>query len=427
MLLLALGAVVYQSGVAPSRVVDVSPVRLASFEASARQKPRVQGWEPRSEGSLLVFEATRDGNRQIDPQIAVGGGYVFHPTNTGSAVFDRGGRFVLGTSNDVFLGGIDPKLVFDPVNRVFCYDIWKYYDNEKLKPVHFAISETDNPLGAWNVYPVSIPDGVDGGSLGVSRQWLGYSFPGGKENTIIMPLRGLTKGKATKAYFFEGNFGQPVCNQDAADDLFFVALNSSEIVIRQITMGGGGEPRLGSETRVPHLIPQFRGAPQSPQKGTENKTASGGGPKNAYLQSDSLWFCLPVNEKGRSAIRWFQVSLSGTIVQQGLLSDPVNSFIQPSIAVNKRGDMLVGFQETGPGTFISARYAYRLASDPRNTLRSVSRIAEGVTFHEGGAWGDYSDSCVDGDNMLDMWTAQTIVNETGKGSTVIARLRLSGQ
>ena len=49
-------------------------------------------------------------------------------------------------------------------------------------------------------------------------------------------------------------------------------------------------------------------------------------------------------------------------------------------------------------------------------------LGEGKSATEGGAWGDYSGSVVDGDNHLDLWTIQSIADETGRGDTVIARL-----
>jgi hypothetical protein len=72
--------------------------------------------------------------------------------------------------------------------------------------------------------------------------------------------------------------------------------------------------------------------------------------------------------------------------------------------------------------FISPRLAYRRATDPPGTLRPMISLGEGKAATEGGAWGDYSGSVVDGDNQLDLWTIQSIADETGRGDTVIAKV-----
>ncbi|ARU41013.1 hypothetical protein CCB80_07605 [Armatimonadetes bacterium Uphvl-Ar1] len=92
--------------------------------------------------------------------------------------------------------------------------------------------------------------------------------------------------------------------------------------------------------------------------------------------------------------------------------------------MNKRNDVLVGFQETGPEMWISGRAAVRLARDPAGTLRKIINLAEGLAPTEGGSWGDYSGSVVDGDNLTDLWTIQSVANEKGRGSTVIAKIKL---
>jgi hypothetical protein len=109
-----------------------------------------------------VFNGSMDGDRQVDPQIAVGGGYVLEGSNKGLLIFDKKGEFIQGVSQSCFNNGIDPKMFFGIHNKVFVFDLWWYYDKEKTKPVNISVSETSNPLGAWNIYPVSRTEEVDG-------------------------------------------------------------------------------------------------------------------------------------------------------------------------------------------------------------------------------------------------------------------------
>ena len=364
-----------------------------------------------------------DGNRQVDPQIAVGGGYVLHGTNSGLIIYSKQGQFVQGVHQNCFNGGIDPKLFFDPHNRVFGFDLWKYYDEAKLKPVNISVSETSDPTGAWNTYPVSAKNGRDGGGIGYSRKWIGYSFPGGPEQTFVLKMAEAKAGVPATVYHFPGSLGHPVLTQDAIDDLYFFHVSNSHFTIRRVTDSGDGTPQCVTVASTAHGLTHVGYPPQSPQKGTEQKTSSGDrNPKNLVLQNGCLWFSQAVNCNGRSAVQWHQVRTDGSIVQTGLISDPDTGYIQTTIAVNRNEDVLVGFQETNENMFISPRLAFRLSSDPKGQLREIVRLGEGQGATDGTSWGDYSGSVVDADNMLDLWTIQSITDTTGKGDTVIAKV-----
>lgn len=407
----------------PARTEIVEPVRNATFNKNGACKIRKQGGRSRKVGGYLVFDGASDGNRQVDPQIAVGGNHVLHATNTGLIIYSKTGEFVQGVSQRCFRGGIDPKLFYSAHHGVFGFDLWNPWDKEEKKPVNISISETRDPTGAWNTYSVPAPGGRDGGGIGYSRQWIGYSFPGGSEQTFVMKIAEAKSGTPVSVYHFKGNLGQPVATQDPEDDLYFINLTRSHMVITRVFEGEGGGPESEEVARVRHSFKYFGRPPQSPQRGTDKKTASGDRrPKNIVLQGGFLWFSHTVNADGRAAVQWHQLKKDGTFVQSGLISDPKRSFIQTTIAVNRRLDVLVGFQETGPDMFISPRFAFRRGQDALGTLRPMIAIGEGKAATEGGAWGDYSGCVVDGDNQLDLWTVQSIADAEGKGDTVIAKL-----
>ncbi len=408
--------------VAALRVETIEPTRIADLHAKEKTQ-RKQAGSPRTVNGYLVFDGATDGNRQVDPQIAIGPKHVVHATNSGFTIFDKQGNYIDGVSQRGFENGIDPKLHFDMNNGVFLFDLWVYWDKAKRKPVNISISETDDPTQAWNTYSISIPDGVDGGAIGYSKRWIGYSYPGGKSNTIVMPMEKCKAGLAAKAFHFKGSLGHPVATQDDEDDLYFFKFRPKVLVITKVTAGEDGTPVAVEVVSYKHDIKYVNYPPQSPQRGTDKKTSSGDrNPKNVVLQNGCLWFCQTINCKDRAAVQWHQIKLDGTSVQSGLLSDPKRSYIQSTIAVNKREDVIVGFQETGDDMFISPRFAWRSASDPKGTLRPMVSIGEGKAATEGGAWGDYSGSTVDGGNQLNLWTVQSVTDAEGKGDTVIAKV-----
>jgi tetratricopeptide (TPR) repeat protein len=418
-------AVFAQEGAKPSRTEAVKPIRNATFDKGGKAKIKKMKPNPRTAKGVLMFDGADDGDRQVDPQIAVGGGFVFHGTNSGLYIYTKAGEFVSGVRQSAFNDGIDPKLFYDPHNKIFGFDLWWYYDKEKKKPVNVSISETSDPRGAWNTYPVSAANGVDGGAIGFSRQWIGYSFPGGDERTFVIKTSEAKSGKPATVYHFKGSLGHPVNTQDELDDIHFVELSRNDIVVTRVGDSGDGTPAVKSVVKKPHGFQHFGSPPQSPQKGTDKKTASGDrNPKNIVIQNGCIWFSQAVAIDKRSAVQWHQFKLDGTKVQSGRIAHEKNSYIQTSLAVNANEDVLIGFQETGPDMFISPRAAIRKKSDPPGKTQPIVKLGEGKAATKGGPWGDYSGSVRDGDNLSDLWTIQSIADKDGKGDTVIARFKV---
>lgn len=427
LLAIVLLAIVLFAGIAvaqkPVRTEVIDPIRNESFNKLGSCGERRQGGNPREVNGYFVFDGSQDGNRQVDPQIAVGGNHILHATNNGLIIYTKTGEFVQGVSQSCFNGGIDPKLFYDVHNEYFGFDLWNPWDEAKKKPVNITVSESSDPTGAWNTYPVPAPNGRDGGAIGYSRKWIGYSFPGGPEQTFVIKAAEAKAGRPVTVYHFEGNLGHPVLTQDENDELYFVNLTGREIVVTQIVESEDGTPVAKKAGSTKHGLQYVNWPPKSPQLGSDAKTASGDRrPKNLVVQGGFIWFSHTVNCNGRAGVQWHQMKTDGKLVQSGLISHEKRSYIQTTIAVNKNLDVLVGFQETGPDMFVSPRFAFRQSTDEPGTLREMVSIGEGKAATEDGAWGDYSGSVVDGDNQLDLWTIQSVADETGRGDTVIAKV-----
>lgn len=408
----------------PSHTEVVHPIHKTSFNNEGTCPERRQGGNPRLQSGYRVFSGSMDGNRQVDPQIAVGGGYVMEGSNMGLLIFKKDGTFVQGVSQKCFNQGIDPKLFFDVHHRVFVFDLWWYYDAEKRKPVNIAVSETDDPTGAWNIYPVSRTEEVDGGGIGYSKSWVAYSYPGGEENTFVMKAAALKTGAPATVYHFKGSLGHPVFGQDDTEDLYFFDItDEGTFVIRRVFADSAGNPVCQELSRRPHQLRYFDYPPVSPQRGTLQMVASGDrNPKNLVLQNGSIWFSQTVNCEGRAAVQWHQVRVSdGQIRQTGIIRSDTSSFIQTTLAVNAREDVLIGFQEVNERSYVSPRMAFRKKGDRKGTLREICSLGEGTGATQGTSWGDYSGSIIDGDNLRDLWTIQSIANDKGRGETVIVR------
>ena len=65
----------------PNRTEIIRPIHKASFTNNGEWPERKKGGNPRMENGYLSYDCSLDCNRQVDPQIADGGGYVLHGTN----------------------------------------------------------------------------------------------------------------------------------------------------------------------------------------------------------------------------------------------------------------------------------------------------------------------------------------------------------
>ncbi len=203
---------------------------------------------------------------------------------------------------------------------------------------------------------MSVSKGVDGGGIGYSRKWIGYSFPGGDERTFILKMEEAKSGKPATVYHFHGSLGHPINSQDAVDELYFFELTKKEFIIKRIITADDGSPVCELVSKNTHGLKYVGWPPQSPQKDTEQKTSSGDrNPKNLVFQNGYIWISQTVNVDGRAAVQWHQVRTNGSIVQTGLISSNKSNYIQTTLAVNKNMDVLVGFQETNNSMFISPR------------------------------------------------------------------------
>jgi hypothetical protein len=397
-----------------SRVETIKPIIIDDLKSCATFNFQNQ---VSSTAEFTSFDGIPDTDGQVDVQVAVGGNHVVHTTNSGVSIFDKEGNLLMATRQDCFNEGIDPKLFFDVHNQIFALDYWHYYDQPKKKPLNISVSSSADPTKRWSIYPISLTTAEDGGALGYSKKWMGYTYPkdaGG--GTLLLLTDDAKNGKATKVYHFDRNIGQPAFGQDATDELYFLEVNETNFTLNKITTDAQNIPYISKVWEKAHQLKYVDYPPASAQKGTQTLIASGDrNPKNLVLQGGYLWFAQTINYEGQAAVQWHQISLKdGTIVQTGLVNKNGSNYIQASIAVNKDLDVLVGFQETNANMYVSPCYAYRKAGDAKGTLSAVVTVEKGTgNYGDGTAnvapWGDYSGSILDGDNQKDLWTVQNIM------------------
>ena len=123
---------------------------------------------------------------------------------------------------------------------------------------------------------------------------------------------------------------------------------------------------------------------------------------------------------GNAAPRWYQLNVTGATVAantvQGKTFDPegANTFFRfvPSLAVDRNGDMAIGYSKSNSTTAPQIKYAGRLFGDPINTLGQTEQTLINGTGSQSGncgsgacvRWGDYSAMTLDPDGCTFWYT-----------------------
>src|SRR4029077_12228225 len=118
--------------------------------------------------------------------------------------------------------------------------------------------------------------------------------------------------------------------------------------------------------------------------------------------------------------RWYQTNVTGGTVAANLVQaatwDPdganVISRFMPSVAVDRAGNMALGYSTSSSTTKPAIKYAGRLSTDPVNTLsQTESVLIQGIGTQVGNCggspcirWGDYSAMTLDPDGCTFWYT-----------------------
>ena len=134
-----------------------------------------------------------------------------------------------------------------------------------------------------------------------------------------------------------------------------------------------------------------------------------------------------------SATRWYEVrnpSGTPTLFQQSTYGPDSTHRWMGSIAMDKLGNIALGYSASSAAINPAIRYATRLAGDPINTLSNETVITQGTGSQTGtlSRWGDYSHMSIDPVDDCTFWytTEYLKANGTFNWSTRIASFKING-
>lgn len=238
---------------------------------------------------------------------------------------------------------------------------------------------------------------------------------------------------------------------------YFVSESQSVFAfeVRKFTAGAncGAGGTLGAPINVSQASYTPAGQYIVPQSGTSNKLDSLPDRLMQKVQyrklgnAESLWVVHSVQASGISTVRpqWAQINVSGKIVavtpvqQQIYAPDTSVHRWMPSLAVDRLGNMALGYSTSNSSTFPSIAYSGRLVSDPLNNLsQTETRLVAGAgsqTNNCGSApchrWGDYTAMSLDPSDDCTFWYVNQYYSSIANGAngnwqTRIGSFKFSG-
>lgn len=147
---------------------------------------------------------------------------------------------------------------------------------------------------------------------------------------------------------------------------------------------------------------------------------------------ESLWNSHTVGASGatsaQAAVRFYQVGVTGGTVAaastQAFTYSPDATLhrYMPSSAVDRLGDLAIGYTASNAATHPSMRYAGRLATDPVNTITyTESTLIQGTGSQNAtNRWGDYSAMTLDPNGCTFWYTSEYYTVTGGNHQTRIA-------
>ena len=138
------------------------------------------------------------------------------------------------------------------------------------------------------------------------------------------------------------------------------------------------------------------------------------------------------NDSDHAGIRWYELRSSGgdwAIHQQGTFASDSEHRWMGSVAMNRFGDIALGYSVSSETTYPSIRFTGRLGGDPLGVMTKGEGevvAGNGVQLHSTSRWGDYSMMSVDPVDDCTFWYTQEYYASTSNYSwrTRIASFRL---
>ena len=349
----------------------------------------------------------------------------------------------------------DPKVIYDQHAGRFVVvalervEVSAGTDPSNISRILLAVSDDADPNGTWNFHAIDSKNtitgvdywadypglAVDDKAIYITANLFAHVSRGFGGNRLWIVDKGLLGGlyaglpgshaqydPASLTSGFAGTmqpahvFGAPPSNVGT----FLVMSNITDgtdefLQVIRVDDPVGTPSFIRQLVNVGNIDDHSTGLPDAPQLGTtttievNDRRALNAVWRNNQLYASSTIIPNSGPDLGQTTAHWWRVDTSnlnalavadqGNVGGEDIATGTYTFF--PSIAVDRDGNMAIGFSASAPTIFPGAYYTGRLAGEPAGTVQASRVVRAGVDYYIrkfGGAsnrWGDYSGASVD--------------------------------
>jgi len=451
------------AGLNPASVADPVHQQTAPLAPAALAPATGLGFDGLGNGSLgfTVNSAPPDTNG------AVGSTQYVQWVNSSFAVFNKSnGALVAGpTAGNTLFSALgngcstnndgDPIAQYDKLANRWVLTQFSVSTTPFLQCV--AVSTTSDATGTYNVYSFSYSNFDDYPKLSVWPDGYYITFNMFNGNTFV----GADACAYDRASMLNGAAATQICFQQGSsvggllpsdldgttappagspNFLMFFGTNSLNLFKFHVDFATPANSTFTGPTAisVASFSPLCGGGTCVPQSGTTQQLDSLADRlmyRLAYRNfgnKESLVVNHSVVAGNSGGIRWYEInSPNGTpvVAQQSTFAPDAKFRWMGSIAMDKSGDIGVGYSVSSSNTFPSVAFSGRAASDPTSTLQAETTVVNGGGAQNGNLsrWGDYSAMTVDPVDDCTFWFTTEYMKTTGSfnWNTRIANFKFS--
>lgn len=394
-----------------------------------------------------------------DTNAAVGATQIVQWVNSSFAVFDKTGTAQLGpvAGNTLWSGFGGPCETSNDGDIIAQYDKaagrWVLAQPVFSSPFFYcvAVSTTSDATGSFNRYSFSMPNFPDYPKLGVWPDAYYATFNMFSGNTFVgaracaLDRASMVSGSAASAVCFQlsssiasllpsdldGSTAPPTGSPNFLLDF---GANSLNLFKFHVDFGTPSNSTLTGPTNVP--VASFSeacgGGVCVPQSGTRQQLDSLGDRlmyRLAYRNLTTTGESLVVNHSvqvgsggrhgsNQTGVRWYEIrnpNGTPTVLQQGTFAPDSSFRWMGSMAMDKLGDIAVGYSVSSSQIHPAIRFAVRVPGDPSGALEPEISIIEGTgsQLRNLSRWGDYSSLAIDPVDDCTFWYTTEYLKSSG--------------
>jgi hypothetical protein len=343
--------------------------------------------------------------------------------------------------NTLDLHANDPRILYDSLSGHWIAWI------QGVDPMHgyLAVSTTSDPTGAWKGVKFPIPPHNFGAKAGLDRNGFYLTLHNGNNDThkahtcyaiskadLIAPngpdLSHLQSIPDLQIESFPAMDLDPDKSPDAPEVLLNKEFGNDAGKLYMYKITWSGTKASISDVQTIPLSKTYSTPNASVEEGKAIQPAPGlklraDEPRRTdcvFAHGGSVFGCNGAKRtfQSRPGILWYEVRVSdGALLQEGLVDDTTCDYLNPSLAVDRDGNIGLGCTRTSEKEFPSVYVMMHAASDPAGSMGTPVLAVAGTTHYRlsapsrfGIGWGNYSTTCVDPSDPTLLWTCQEYAN-----------------